>query len=132
MRILKYIFLLLVFPAVAFSQKKQLEFDHFSTNQGLSQSNVLCILQDSKGFMWFGTREGLNKYDGYKFTVYKNDPKNKNSISGNFISSIIESRDGNIWVATRGGGLCKYDTEKDLFIAYKHDDKNANGISSNN
>jgi signal transduction histidine kinase/CheY-like chemotaxis protein/ligand-binding sensor domain-containing protein len=131
MKIYYYLFLLLIFPATTFAQKKQLEFDHFKTNQGLSQSNVLCILQDSKGFMWFGTREGLNKYDGYKFTVYKNDPKNKNSISGNFISCIIESRDGNIWIATRGGGLSKYDTEKDLFINYKHEEKNANSISSN-
>ncbi|MEP6683729.1 MAG: two-component regulator propeller domain-containing protein [Parafilimonas sp.] len=124
-------FLLLILPAITFAQKRQLEFDHFRTNSGLSQSNVLCILQDSKGFMWFGTREGLNKYDGYKFTVYKNDPKNKNSIGGNFISSIIESRDGNLWIATRGGGLCKYDTEKDLFINYKHEENNANSISGN-
>ena len=128
----RYFLLLLVLPYVSTAQKKQLEFDHFQTNAGLSQSNVLCILQDSKGFMWFGTREGLNKYDGYKFTVYKSDPKNKNSIGGNFISSLIESHDGNIWIATRGGGLCKYDTEKDFFISYKHDEKNVASICSNN
>jgi len=130
MRIHRYLFLLLVLPVIAVAQRKQLEFDHFKTNQGLSQSNVLCILQDSKGFMWFGTREGLNKYDGYKFTVYKNDPKNKNSISANFISSLIESHDGDIWIATWGGGLCRYNTEKDQFTAYKTDTKNAGSISS--
>lgn len=122
---------MLLMPAIAIAQKQQLEFEHFKTNQGLSQSNVLCILQDSKGFMWFGTREGLNKYDGYKFTVYKNDPNNKNSISGNFISSIIESRDGNLWIATRGGGLCKFNTTTDVFTSYKHDDKNTGSITSN-
>ena len=73
--------------------------------------------------MWFGTREGLNKYDGYKFTVYKNDPKNKNSISGNVILSITESHNGDIWIAIAGGGLCRYDTENDQFISYKHDKK---------
>ncbi len=123
-------FLLLIFPALSFSQKQQLEFEHFSTNNGLSQSNVLCMMQDSKGFMWFGTREGLNKYDGYKFTVYKNDPNNKNSISGNFISAVFESSTGEIWIATWGNGLCKYNAEKDQFTSYKHDAKNAAGISS--
>ena len=121
---------MLLFPAIIFAQKKQLGFDHFQTSDGLSQSNVLCIMQDSKGFMWFGTREGLNKYDGYKFTVYKNDSKNKNSIGGNFISSVIESHEGNLWIATWGGGLCKYNTEKDQFTTYKYDAKNAGSISS--
>ena len=130
MKLRNYFLLMLAIPIVAFSQKGQLEFDHFKTNQGLSQSNVLCILQDSRGFMWFGTREGLNQYDGYKFTVYKNDPKNANSISGNFISAIIESHDGNIWIATWGDGLCKYNIEKNQFTSYKHDAKNAGSISS--
>ena len=57
----------------AISQKQNIRFEHLGTDQGLSQSNVICIFQDSRGFMWFGTRDGLNKYDGYKFTVYKND-----------------------------------------------------------
>ena len=130
MKFRNYFFLILAVPMVALSQTKQLEFDHFRTSEGLSQSNVLCILQDSRGFMWFGTREGLNKYDGYIFTVYKNDPKNKNSISGNFISAIAESKDGNIWIATWGGGLCKYNIEKDQFTSYKHDAKNTSSISS--
>ncbi|HVX26692.1 MAG TPA: two-component regulator propeller domain-containing protein [Parafilimonas sp.] len=125
-----FLFLLLGIPVISICQKSELQFNHFKTDDGLSQSNVLCILQDSRGFMWFGTREGLNKYDGYKFTVYKNDPKNINSISGNFISAVIQSRDGSIWIATWGGGLCKYNIEKDQFTSYKHDDKNVNSISS--
>ncbi len=125
-----YFFLLLAMPVIAFSQKRQLEFDHFNTNEGLSQSNVLCILQDSRGFMWFGTREGLNRYDGYTFTVFKNDLKNKNSISGNFITSVIESHSGDIWIGTWGGGLCRYNVEKNQFTSYKHDGKNAASVSS--
>ena len=57
----------------AFAQKQNLKFEHLDINDGMSQNNVICILQDSRGFMWFGTRDGLYKYDGYKFTVYKNN-----------------------------------------------------------
>ncbi len=131
MNIHRLLFLLLVFPAMVSAQKKQLQFSHFQTNEGLSQSNVLCILQDSRGFMWFGTREGLNRYDGYNFTVYKNDPKDKNSISGNFISNIIESRDGNIWIATWGDGLCRYNILTNRFTSYKNDLSNKGSLSSN-
>jgi len=69
-----YLFLLLMIPFFGLSQNKHLKFEHLQTDAGLSQSNVISILQDSRGFMWFGTRDGLNKYDGYKFTIYKNDP----------------------------------------------------------
>jgi len=68
----------------------QLKFEHLGVAEGLSQSVVLCILQDSQGFMWFGTEDGLNKYDGYQFTVYKHNPDNLNSLSGNHIWSIHE------------------------------------------
>ena len=126
-----YLFLLLMIPFLGFSQNKHLKFEHLQTDAGLSQSNVISILQDSRGFMWFGTRDGLNKYDGYKFTVYKNEPKNKNSISNSYIPDIIESSNGNLWVATWGGGLNLFDREKGTFFSYKHDAKNQNSISGN-
>src|SRR5919112_87222 len=84
----------------AFSQSHKIQFDHIGTNDGLSQSNAICITQDSRGFMWFGTWDGLNKYDGYNITVYKNDPLNKNSISHDFVTSIIESKTTGLWMAT--------------------------------
>src|SRR5919112_6662489 len=112
-----------------FAQKHNLKFEHLDITAGLSQNHIMCILQDSRGFMWFGTRDGLNKYDGYKFTVYKNDPKNKSSISGNYISDIIETRNGDIWVATWGGGLDKFNREKNQFTYYKHNPANDNSIS---
>lgn len=124
------IFFLLQFICFsAISQERQIRFDHLGTDQGLSQSNVLCILQDSRGFMWFGTREGLNKYDGYKFTVYKNDVRDPHSIGNNYIRSITESRDGSIWVATTGG-LCMFDRFKNRFVNFKHDPKNKYSISN--
>ena len=88
------------------------------------------MLQDSKGFMWFGTRDGLNKYDGYKFIVYKPDTA-KNTISNGYIWDIAEDRNGNIWIATMGGGLNKYDYKKNKFTNFKSDPKNPNTISSN-
>jgi len=65
--------LFLLTTTLAYPQSGHLSFEHLGTAQGLSQSNVICTLQDSRGFMWFGTREGLNKYNGYSFTVYKNE-----------------------------------------------------------
>ncbi|MEO6329435.1 MAG: two-component regulator propeller domain-containing protein [Ginsengibacter sp.] len=129
---LRYLFLVFLQSICVFSfaQNTLVKFDHLQTNDGLSQSNVLCILQDSRGLMWFGTRDGLNKYDGYKFTVYKNDAKDSKSISNNYISGIVEDSKGIIWATTRGGGLNRFDKEKGTFTQFKNDPKNTNTISS--
>ena len=97
MKATRYLLLtfLQVLSVFAFAQKQHLQFEHIGTSLGLSQSNVMCILQDSRGFMWFGTRDGLNKYDGYKFTVYKYDAANPNSLGQNTIQDIAEDPDGN-------------------------------------
>jgi len=124
-------FLLIAIPFFALCQNKYLKFDHFQTDDGLSQSNVVSILQDSRGFMWFGTRDGLNKYDGYKFTVYRNNPEKKNSISNNDIPDIIESANGDLWIATWGGGLNLFNREKGTFTSFKHDAKDKNSIAGN-
>ena len=81
--------LFLFISQILLSQKQNLKFDHLDINSGLSQNNVLCVLQDSRGFMWFGTRDGLNRYDGYKFTLYRNDLANDHSLSNNFITALI-------------------------------------------
>src|SRR5919112_513779 len=99
-----------------FAQKHNLKFEHLDITAGLSQNHIMCILQDSRGFMWLGTRDGLNKYDGYKFTVYKNIPNDKNSLSHNYVTDIIEDFDGNIWVSTFGGGLNMFYWQKEKFI----------------
>jgi signal transduction histidine kinase/ligand-binding sensor domain-containing protein/DNA-binding response OmpR family regulator len=117
-----------VFPT--FSQKPTLKFEHLGINNGLSQNNVLCVLQDHKGFMWFGTRDGLNKYDGYRFTVYKNDSKDPNSISNNFVTDMLEDSNGNIWIATWGGGLNMLNEGKNRFTRFKYDANDKYSISS--
>ncbi len=125
-----FLFLLtLITPLFVLSQKQQIKFQHLQTADGLSQSNVLCILQDSRGFMWFGTEDGLNKYDGYNFTTYKNDPQKNNSISGNYINDIVEDNNGDLWITAADGGLNKYDRQKNQFIHFKHDFKDPHSIS---
>jgi len=86
-----------VFGAAA---QQKIRFDHITTKQGLSQSTVTCMFQDIQGFMWFGTQDGLNRYDGTSFKVFKHDPANPNTLPENFISSIGEDRHGTLWVAT--------------------------------
>ena len=112
------LFLLQFAAYVAHSQPQNLKFDHFGTGMGLSANNVTCILRDKQGFMWFGTRDGLNRYDGYDFNVYKNIPEDSQSLSNNFVTSIIEDRNGDFWVGTWGGGLNRFDRAKKRFVRY--------------
>ncbi|MBD1364511.1 response regulator [Mucilaginibacter sp. ZT4R22] len=103
----------------------------YSAN-AISQNSIQCIYQDKYGFMWFGTQDGLNKYDGYNYTTYKHTRNNSKSLPANNVLSICEDAEGNIWAATRIGGLSKYNRTYDWFINYKHDEKNNASISNNN
>jgi signal transduction histidine kinase/ligand-binding sensor domain-containing protein/CheY-like chemotaxis protein/AraC-like DNA-binding protein len=91
-------------------------FRHLGIENGLSQNQVTSMCQDYKGFMWFGTRDGLNRYDGYNFRVYKADTYDTESISDNHITSVYEDVHKNLWVGTMHGGLLVYDRKKDAFI----------------
>jgi signal transduction histidine kinase/ligand-binding sensor domain-containing protein/ActR/RegA family two-component response regulator len=107
------------------------EFEEISASQGLSQNTVICMLQDRDGFLWIGTGGGLNKYDGYKFTILKKNPGDKNSLSNNTITTILEDKSGILWVGTSGGGLNRLDKETLQFTHYKHDGSNRNSLSDN-
>src|SRR5215211_8535853 len=96
--------LFLIVSFCSFSQKQNLRFTHLGRNEGLSQSFMTSIIQGSRGFMWFGSYDGLNKYDGYKITRYKFDARNKNSLSNGNIKEIFEDSKDNLWIAT-GYGL---------------------------
>ncbi len=123
---LLFIVLLQAACLTAFPQKQFISFEHINRAAGLSQSNVTCILQDSRGFMWFGTQDGLNKYNSYNFTVYKNVHDDSTTISNNFITGIVEDKAGNLWVSTWGGGLNKFDWVTQKFIHYNNN--KVNGI----
>ncbi|MGA0559909.1 two-component regulator propeller domain-containing protein [Larkinella sp. VNQ87] len=122
-------YLLLGFPVRA--ETDSLRFVHYTTNEGLSQGNVNCILQDRKGFMWFGTQDGLNRFDGYTFTVYRNNPKKTGTLSDNYIRVLYQDRLGRLWVGTDGGGLCRFDQATGTFTVYRHDRDKPQSISHN-
>ncbi|MEO7214753.1 two-component regulator propeller domain-containing protein [Mucilaginibacter sp.] len=109
--------LLYIICLPCFAQNGSPKFTRLGTSNGLSQGHVSAILKDKRGFMWFATDEGINKYDGYTFTIYKHNPEKPFSISNNFVFDVQEDRAGNLWVGT-AGGLDKFDRERDVFIHY--------------
>lgn len=98
--------------------------------EGLSQTSVSCILKDSRGLMWFGTEDGLNKYDGTAFTIYRHKPNNDKSLSSSYINDIIEDKDGFLWIATQNG-LNYYNPDTEIFKRYYHNPNNEQSISHN-
>uniref|UniRef100_UPI0032175369 hybrid sensor histidine kinase/response regulator transcription factor n=1 Tax=uncultured Draconibacterium sp. TaxID=1573823 RepID=UPI0032175369 len=93
-------------------------FTHLTINDGLSQSSVKCLFQDSKGFIWAGTADGLNRYDGYDFTTYRIDPQNPKSIGSNDITCIYENPgDSNLYIGTQDAGLFIYNRNTNDFIS---------------
>ena len=105
-------------------------FRNITVEDGLSQSTVETIYQDSKGYIWIGTNDGINVYNGYEFEYYKNDKDDKNSIAHNHIVDIIEDKNGYIWVATING-LSRIDRDKDEIKNY-YSDKNKGNLSDSN
>ena len=87
-----YFFFVSVSPLLSFSQAPKIRFKRIGIEQGLSNSTIETIFQDKRGFIWFGTRDGLNRYDGYQFNIYRYDSKDTNSISDNYIRYIYEDR----------------------------------------
>lgn len=125
----KTFLILFLFSLFSFSQTNEYQFLHLSTLDGLSQSSAITIHQDHLGQIWIGTRDGLNKYDGTKFTVYRNQINNLNSISNNDILSIEQDKEGFIWIGTYNG-LNKYDPKTDRFTRYFHN-KESSSLANN-
>ena len=110
-------------PAL-WAARDSISFQHIGTKQGLPQSTVNTIFQDSRGYMWFGTYDGLSRYDGYQFVNFKNDPDNEESISNNIVVSIIEDHQGYLWIGTAHNGLNRFDPKTGIFERFvsKNDD----------
>ncbi len=99
------------------SADKEYYFSNLDIDHGLSQNTVLAILQDSKGFMWFGTKDGLNRYDGTGFRVFKHEDSNPHSLGNNYITELFEDQNGLLWIGTDAGAYV-YRAEQDCFSRF--------------
>lgn len=124
------LFLLPVFAPCVFAQSANFRFEQIKAELGLDQGTITAILQDRKGFMWFGTWLGLAKYDGYEVRFFKQSAGT--GLGSNKVTALLEDRKGRLWVGTSNAGLYLFDREKERFISYQREPDNANSLSNNN
>ena len=133
----KRLLILIVFFIVygnVIAQAPYLYFNKISAQNGLSHNKVNCILQDQRGFIWIGTDDGLNRYDGHYFTIFRHQPHDPSTISGNIITSLFEDENEILWIGTADGGLTKYDHKlpfRQQFKQYKHLPNDSSSIPDN-
>lgn len=130
--ILKLLPIFILFSHISLSQVSDIAFDHKFFEQGLSQSIVKCIFQDRIGFMYFGTEDGLNIYDGYSFKVLRKQSDDQNSLSYNDITTMCEDDSGGIWIGTFNSGVNLLNPETKKIIRFNFDFQNQNSISNDN
>lgn len=123
-----YIFYILLLFASYPLQAKQFYFKKYQVDKGLSHNTVWCILQDSYGFMWFGTTDGLNRFDGQRFVVYRNDIQDSSSLGNNYVQTLFEDDDRNIWIGTNSG-IYIYNRKTDNFSHFNKKTKYEVSIS---
>lgn len=125
-----FVFLLFLMGNLAAQPKPELV--QYTTEEGLSNNNVRCALQDSKGFVWLGTNDGLNRFDAYSFQVFTYDPTITNGLSDNGILALLEDRAGNIWIGTNNGGLNRYNPKNNQFDSWQKTSDDAKSSISDN
>ncbi len=122
---------LLCLSFYTYGQNNEFKFEKISVKDGLSHSNVYTIIQDNLGYMWFGTQDGLDKYDGYKFTTYRHSSQDTNSLSSSNFGKIYQDSSGIFWFGTFGGGLDRYDPKTNTFTNFSYYPNDTNCLSSN-
>jgi len=105
-------------------------FEHLTTTDGLPQSTVYVTLQDSQGFVWFGTEDGLVRYDGHRLFRYGYRRDAPDGLPGNFIQGIVEDAHGDLWIAVADGGLARWNRATDRFTVFRHDPAKAGSLAS--
>ncbi len=105
-------------------------FEHLTMRDGLSQSTVMSILQDSQGYLWLATESGLDRYDGYSIREYRRARGNDHALASDYIWSIAEDAKGDLWLATVGGGLSWWDRGTDRFQQYRHNPRDPRSLAS--
>jgi len=116
MRQIMIFYLFVYLPS--FAQMSYNRFEHLNLEDGLSQNSVFSILQDQQGFLWFATEDGLNKFDGYQFKIYRHELGNSSSLSDNFITALHQDSSGYIWIGTENG-LNRFDPVSETFRNWK-------------
>jgi len=127
----KYLLIIFICISITTFAQENILFEHYTINDGISQSTINEIIQDSEGLIWFATYDGLNKFDGYNFTVYRNDPDNKNSLCQNYIICLAEDAKGRIWIGSYNKGIDIYDKNTNTFTNYRYDKNNPKSLSNN-
>jgi ligand-binding sensor domain-containing protein/signal transduction histidine kinase len=130
--ILKFYFLICCFLSSVNVNAQSMKFFHITSKDGLSQNSAYAICMDYRGFMWIGTRDGLNKYDGYTITQYKHSKKDSTSLSNNFIRVIFSDSKNRLWIGTSNGGLELYNFVLDNFTHFAGNNGDQPQISGNN
>lgn len=102
-----------------------IDFERIKAEKGISTDNITSVQQDQKGYLWIGTTNGLNRYDGYSFKVYRHEMSDSNSLSGNHINTLFVDSKNQLWIGTHGGGLSLYSYENDHFIQYTRNHEQA-------
>lgn len=115
----------------AFAQSYQPQIEKIHDESGNSPGATFAITEDIQGFIWFGTIDGLYRFDGYNFIIYRNDPKDSNSLSNNTVRALTIDKEGLLWIGTQGGGLDCLNTTTENFTHYIHKGDRANEISGN-
>ena len=104
-------------------EARPMYFEHLTMRDGLSQSTVMSILQDSQGYLWLATENGLNRYDGYSIREYRRERDNDHGLANDYIWSLAEDASGDLWLATSGGGVVRWDRRTDRFHHIRHNPK---------
>jgi len=112
--------------------QESLRFRRCDIENGLSQNSVYFVLQDHHGFMWFATQDGLNRFDGYSFKVYRPDLDDRFSLSNGYVTALVEDDRGCLWVGTDSGGLNRFDPATEKFLRFRHSPANPASLSGSN
>lgn len=133
LRLIGALAVMTVAPTLAWAENEAhpMRFEHLTLADGLSQSNVLSVLQDSDGLMWFATENGLNRFDGYEFLQYRRERGNPNALQNDFIFDIAEDADGNLWLATNDGGIARLNRNTGNVTTWRHDPAAEGGLGTN-
>ncbi len=116
--------------SLRYATTSDIRFEHYSLEEGLSQSVVTAMLQDSQGFMWFGTQDGLNRFDGNDFVTFSHSSEDPSSLSGDFITALQEDSQGLIWIGTNGAGINSYDPRTGKITRYQHNADDPKSLSN--